>query len=355
MKRWIAVTAAALALGVSLTGAAGVAAPGTAKASSTGSWHRIFQSSFSGFFESIAAISKTNVWTVGDLLHGNNTVYTQYIEHYDGNSWKEVGIPGAKMSTYMVKATTGSNVWVFGYTPNPQNVAVTATYRWDGAHWHKIPMPGGTWFQGAVVLGPSNVWAFGGSSMLADDIFHWNGRSWQAYNINFFPQDISASSGNNVWLTGMISSGKVEKATGYRWNGSHWLAASMPHPVVDVGPGVKVFSSTNVWIGWDTATSTVASHWNGQHWQLITAPNTVQANSSNIVFDGRGGYMWGPFADWTGHSWISTASVSPAAYASAGFGPIARIPGTSSLMMDSGVINTGSTIEHPAIYRLDLG
>lgn len=63
---------------------------------------------------------------------------------------------------------------------------------------------------------------------------------------------------------------------------------------------------------------------------------------------------WGPFADWTGSAWINTVSVSPSS-SSGGFGPAAAIPGTSSSVMAAGVENTGSSVEHPTVYRLTFG
>ena len=59
------------------------------------------------------------------------------------------------------------------------------------------------------MLGPGNVWAFGDSGTVADDIFHWNGSKWQHYlssDINFIPQHISASAPNNVWVSGFAYS-----------------------------------------------------------------------------------------------------------------------------------------------------
>jgi hypothetical protein len=292
------------------------------------------------------------------LRQGNNTVYSPYIERFNGTSWKEVTIPGSRLSTYSVHASSASNVWVFGLTPEPKNLAQTAAYRWDGARWHKIPVPAMTYLQGSVVLGPSNVWAFGDSGTVPGDVFHWNGSKWKPYNINslnFLPLDISGSA-RNVWVAGTISAnvpGAPEKAAAYRWNGTHWRAVSMPHPVVGGEASVSVFSPGNVWIGADTSTKVSALHWDGRHWHVVSAPDNVAANSFNIIQDGRGGYWWGPFADWTGHAWINEEAVSPQ-YSSGGFGPIARIPGTLSFLMAAGVTNAGSSTEHPSIYRLNL-
>jgi hypothetical protein len=351
MKRLMAVTAAALAVGVGMAGSAVVATPGTARASTPMSWNLIFQSRTAGYFASMAAISKTNVWAVGDLTRGN--VFKPLIRHFNGRTWTAVTIPGASMTSDTVQATSASDVWVFGFIGHLNYEVGSAAYRWDGAHWHRVPMPAYMDLQGTVVLGPSNVWAFGGSTALSGDVFHWDGSEWKAYNLGFHAQSMSASSADNIWLAGTIRSGKTKKAVAYRWDGRRWLSVSMPHPVADYGVAVTALSPSNVWIGWNTVTTVYATRWDGHHWHQLTAPGSVEANSSNIIPDGRGGYWWGPFADWTGHAWISAAGMSPL-NAGGGFGPIVRIPRTLSFLMAAGVVNAGSLTQNPTLYRLDL-
>lgn len=356
MKRWMAAAAAVLAGALGVTWATGAAGPGQARAADATGWTRVFQSPSSGAFFSIAAISKSNVWAVGDeFTKGGSTIYKPFIRHFNGRAWTPLTIPGAAMTSERVQATSGADVWVFGLTKNPQHVAASAAYRWDGAHWHKIPVPAYTYLQGTVVLGPSSVWAFGSSGTMAGDVFHWNGRTWKSYNLSFFPQDMSASSGSNLWVTGMTwINKKTEVGKAYRWNGSRWLGVATPHPVVNVGPSVRVLSPSNVWIGWQTSTKTQAAHWTGHAWTVLTAPDSVGADSFEIVPDGRGGYWFGPFADWTGKTWISVVSVTPS-YSSGGFNGIVRIPGTSMFLVPAGIANTASSVEHPTIYRLTLG
>ena len=72
---------------------------------------------------------------------------------------------------------------VFGYIPG--SVYQSVAYRYDGSHWHKIPVPRETAVQGAVALGPNNVWAFGSTatifapgSHVSATVFHWNGTGW---------------------------------------------------------------------------------------------------------------------------------------------------------------------------------
>jgi hypothetical protein len=352
MKRWMAAAAAVLA------GMIGVAAPGTARAAAAPGWIRVFQSPLSGSFFSIAAIGQRNIWAAGDeFTPSGNLVYKPFIRHFNGSAWTPMTIPGAAMTSDRVQATSGGDVWVFGLTKNPENIGASAAYRWDGAHWHRIPLPAFTYLQGSVVLGPSSVWAFGSSETMDGNVFHWNGRTWKSYNVNFLnfiPQYMSASSGSNVWLTGMIwANKKTEVAKAYRWNGSRWLGVATPHPAVTSGPSVTALSPSNVWIGWQTSTKNQAAHWNGHTWTVLTSPDTVDANSFDITPDGRGGYWFGPFADWTGKTWISADSISPD-FSRGGFGDVVRIPGTSTFLMAAGVANTDSSAQQPTLYRLTL-
>ena len=357
MKRAIAVTAALLMAGAGsvVTGAAAA----NASTSTAPVWSRVFQSSDTGFFQSIDPISKSNILAAASLFSGDNTVYKPYVVRYNGSKWSTVTIPGAAgVSTTRVQSTSASDVWVFGMTSNKQHISAYTAFHWNGSTWRRIPVPALTDLQGTVVLGPSNVWAFGGSGSMAGDIFHWNGSAWKAYDTNydfkFIPQSISASSASNVWIAG-VTTGKTPEAVAFRWNGSRWSEASTPHPDVEFGgPGLTVLSPSNVWIGWDTETAVFAEHWNGRTWTKTTPPDDVNADGGDIVADGRGGLWWGPFADRNGSAWISTLGVSPS-YSSGAFGPVASIPGTSSSVMAAGVENAGSKVEHPTIYRLTFG
>jgi hypothetical protein len=351
MKRWLAGAVTVLAV------AGGLAAAGPAMASS-GAWYQTYQVNRSGSFYEIAAISKTDIWAVGDLFgKKGNTIYQPFIRHSAGSGWKTVTIPGSpKFESDQVSASAANNVWVFGLTP--RSVAASVAYRYDGSRWHKIPVPTETFLQDAVTLGPRNVWAFGDSgtvsapgSSFSASIFHWNGSRWRGFNLangNLIPESISASATNNVWIAGAVWTGSVARAVAYRWNGTGWHKAGMPRVRTD-NPGVSAFSPSNVWIGWDTATSSRVTHWDG-HWRTMTTPGDVLADTRNVVPDGKGGYWFGFGAILTGHTWTS----EPAIQVTGGLGSLVRIPGTESFLLPASVENSNSTIQKPTLYRFDL-
>jgi hypothetical protein len=349
-----------VAAAAALATAGGLATPGTAWASVPGGWNLVFQArtpGTQGFIASIAAISKNDSWAVGAIFAESGAIrYQPFVRHYDGSGWKVVTIPGARFSSRWVAASSATNVWVFGFTPNPQHIASSTAYRYDGSHWHKVAVPALTDLEDPVVFSPADVWAFGssGSVSLPGDVFHWNGTRWQGYNLNLLPQALSASSASNVWVTGLTFTFPAQKVTAYRWTGRRWLPVSMPHPVTADTAGVTASSPSNVWIGWDTATTARAMHWDGHRWHVITAPVLLISDGSNIVPDGHGGDWFGAFARWTGHGWTGVAYISPPDFYTAALGPVVRIPGTSSFWLAAEVQNTASSIAEPTIYRNDL-
>jgi hypothetical protein len=345
MKRWMVCAALGLAA------AGGIVAPGTATASSA-AWYQVYQARVSGSFNQTAAISKNNIWAVGDTYTAaGKTIYRPFIRHFNGSSWQVVTIPhGAGSTADWVSASGPHNVWVGGLKNS--SIATTVVYRWNGAHWAKIPMPAMTALQDVTALGPNNVWAFGSSGTVFDDIFHWNGSKWQYYlssNINFIPQGLSASGPDNVWVSGFAYRGKKEVVSAYRWNGRAWHTVSMPHPVIaNAGPSVTAVSPSNIWIGWYDPTSRHALHWNGHRWLAVTG--TDFGDPTDIVPDGDGGYWFGPQAILTGSTW--TAEQLPGF--SGGYGDVTRIPGTKSFLLDAGVETGSSSTQKPTIFRFDL-
>ena len=342
MKRWVAGAVTVLAA------VGGLAAAQPASASS-GAWYQTYRVNRSGTFWDVAAISRTNIWVVGDLGKKNKTTYRPFIWHYGRSGWKTVTIPGApRFLTEQVSASAANNVWVYGLSPRRS----TVVYRYDGSRWHKVPLPAQTSLGDVVVLGRKNVWAIGSSGTILSYVFHWNGSRWRGYGLGdskVVPESISASATNNVWIAGTVSTGSVARAAAYRWNGNRWHKADTPRVRVD-NPAVTAFSRSNVWIGWDTATGFRAMHWDGHRWDTMTTPGDVVANTWNVVPDGKGGYWFGPFAIRTGSTWTREPNLG----VSGSLGFVVRIPGTESFLLPASVENSGSAIQRPALYRFNL-
>jgi hypothetical protein len=98
-------------------------------------------------FNSIDAISPTNVWAVGDI--GDNvdvggTPTSTVIEHYNGTSWSIVASPspGTAPTLTGVTTTSATNVTAVGYdTPAGATGPQTLTLNWNGSAWTTVPSP----------------------------------------------------------------------------------------------------------------------------------------------------------------------------------------------------------------------
>jgi hypothetical protein len=342
----MAVAAAAM---LAVMGAA--AMQGQATASVPGDWNKAFQSRNAGYFTSIAAISTTDAWAIGQVFSGGRVSYTPYIRRFDGGSWRAVTIPGAKFAADWVAASSATNVWVFGHSPSAAYSSVV--YRYDGASWHRIPVPALAAFQHPVVLSPSSAWVYGYIGGAAGNVFHWNGSRWQASTLSLDPEGLSASSGSNVWVSGYIPHSKTRQVAAYKWTGSRWQYVSMSHPVTLLGAGVTASSASDVWIGWNVSgTVSRVMHWDGHQWHVITPPLGSGANTSDVVPDGRGGDWFGADVHWTGQVWTQVG-LSPEG-ASGGIGSPVRVPGTSTFWLPGDVTDVGSSMSHPVIYRCYL-
>lgn len=339
MKRWVVFGAMGLAA------AAGIVTPSAAQASSD-AWYQTYQVNADGSFNSIAAISSTNIWAVADTFTKGHTVYQPFIRHFTSGSWQTVTIPhSAAFTSDWVSASSANNVWVGGLAPGAD--ASSVVYRWNGSSWTRIPVMGMTSLQGVTVLAPNNVWAFGNSGTFPDDVFHWNGSKWQFYINNdtgFIPEGLSASAANNVWI-----SGSKDGVAAYRWNGSSMNAVSMPHPAYDnAGPGVTAVSPTSVWIGWEDNTASHVMYWNGHTWSTPTVPDG--ANPLDIVSDGKLGDWFGPQNILTGSKWTTEAVPG----FTGDLGDVTQIRGTTSFLMGGGVASSDTTPTKPTIFRFDL-
>ena len=331
--------------------AALVAAPANANAGGLAAWNLFYQAHVSGYFTSVAVVSKADAWAAGTLLKGQTIPLRPFLRHWNGQSWNAVTIPRAsRFESEWVAASSATNVWVMG-TSNGR--VITRVYRFGGSRWHAVPVPAQTSLTDPVVFGPDDVWARGGGNGISQDIFHWNGSRWVGYSVGTNLTQLSGSSGKDVWAVGLNRPRSFTgKIVAYRWNGSRWRTVSMPHPA-STQPDIQVSSASDVWISGTRVngndTPAFVLHWNGNAWRKATAPTELPASSTDLLADGSGGAWLGPEAHWTGHLWQGPVPLLPeSAGGSQGF--IGRVPGTASYWLMAGTTNNGSAIERPSIY-----
>src|SRR5207248_1456889 len=91
----------------------------------------------SNFLYSIAAVSASNVWAVGEYGNGNGS--STLVEHWNGKRWSVVASPnvnGATENTLAgVTAIAANNIWAVGSSTTADFVQRTLIEHWNGKRW----------------------------------------------------------------------------------------------------------------------------------------------------------------------------------------------------------------------------
>lgn len=205
-----------------------------------------------GGLNSVAAVSARNLWAVGssdDILHSPPA-----IEHYDGMRWSLVRSPPIpirkpfSISLNSVAVVSKSDVWAVGAYDELARSGVrthTLAERFNGHRWSIVRIPDAALGQGeltsVVALSPNDVWAAGNTVQSADPnvdssdalVEHYNGRAWSVVKTPTLPQSYSgafsslaAVSADNVWAAGtsvdysptpLVQAPLIEHYDGKRW------------------------------------------------------------------------------------------------------------------------------------------
>jgi hypothetical protein len=139
---------------------------------------------------SVAVVSATDAWAVGSYTDSSVDGGT-LIEQWNGSSWSVVPSPNPAHELYgnglsSVAAVTATDVWAVGdYTDSNYN-RYTLIEQWNGSSWSVVPSPNpgpyGNRLSGVAAVTATDVWAVGnyqgtwGSSNTL--IAQWNGSSW---------------------------------------------------------------------------------------------------------------------------------------------------------------------------------
>jgi len=199
-NKLVRVSAVIAAGGVLAGGLASTASAATAATPHVPSWHPVLSVSGGGVAEAVVATGKTSGWAF--LLNG--TAY----ERVGATAWKKVALPGRGGYVNAAAASSPSNVWA-AYRPTAGG-GPSQVDHWNGKKWAVVKS-----FPGTVtklsVLGPDDVWAFGGASG-SEGVYHFNGHSWAKVASTL--QGGSATSDRSVWA---FSGTQVAHYDGRRW------------------------------------------------------------------------------------------------------------------------------------------
>jgi hypothetical protein len=142
------------------------------------------------FLYGVTATSATNAWAVGTYFNPSSGHPATLVLHWNGKTWSRGTSPTPNGSVDLtgVTATSPANAWAVGhYDPKPTNFAEDSLIlHWNGKTWSKVtsPNPGdanGTALYSVTATSGSNAWAVGSSPQTTNGHtleLHWNGKTW---------------------------------------------------------------------------------------------------------------------------------------------------------------------------------
>jgi hypothetical protein len=274
---------------------------------------------FDNGFASLAVVSPTDIWAVGNSGIYGETRRT-LVEHWNGSSWSMVPSPnGPNEVNWLLgaDAVSASNVWAVGYSAtNPpfESVSDTLIERWNGSSWSVVPSPnpepplaGGpvsNELYGVDAVSANDVWAVGLTHDLSVGqtlIVHWNGATWSVVPSPSpgeygWLRSVSAVSANDVWAVGTHYVNGLQLTLILHWNGSTWSVVPSPNdgPFLQELFKVRATSANDVWavgyhlavFGFNQVFQTSIFHWNGTQWSVVPSPDVNQLNNYLWSVDG---------------------------------------------------------------------
>jgi hypothetical protein len=255
----------------------------------------------------VAAISRNDVWVVGDVLARGKDI----IEHWDGHRWSVLPFPSPPHLRGLdrIVAVRANDVWILGHA---QPIGPKASFsedvflHWNGHAWSLVAAPdpvdpqwGTSAIQSISAGGSDAVWGVGGIVRDFSEAGHptgplverWDGRTWKIVEAPVADVTLSiaaASPDGDVWAArgGYIATvgayGFGSPDFIYRWDGDKWsLVRRVQDGVVTV---LVAKSSDDVWVVGATNDGHVfLDHWNGSRWKSMASSGTSPPSAGPLL------------------------------------------------------------------------
>ena len=263
----------------------------------------------------VAAVSANDIWASGTTFPNGITAAKLQIEHWYGSQWSLVPSPSAGFAFTVplaMAAISKNNVWAVGQTYNTSTQEQTLIEHWNGSRWSIVPSPsaGSDYgFNWMAAVSANDIWAvgFSGSATLPQTLVeHWDGSQWSVVpspnvgtNLNSL-NGVTVVSANNVWAVGDYNdSNNILHTLTEHWNGTRWSVVNSPN----VGSNgsllgtASAISANNIWtVGFyvlaNGNTQTLIEHWNGSQWSVVPSPNAGGNDSLGTIAADSAGDVW---------------------------------------------------------------
>jgi hypothetical protein len=327
MFRWIGMVAALLIV-CAVVLYAGIETSQASDASACdGQWYVVPSSDHSqesgeiDTLNSVAAVSSTDEWAVGSWTKFPEAYsFHTLVEHWDGTSggWTMVPSPSPlAINSYLygVAAVGPSDVWAVGGSDEAGSSHQSLVEHWNGTAWSIVfpaSFPGVLY--SVVALGPDDVWAVGSENYPGRGLIeHWDGSTWTATHLRFSAllRGVAALGPRNIWAVGQRY-GRTnpfgDTTLTMHFNGNVWSQIRSPNPLSGTDTdqnwltSVTALAANDVW-----AVGRYGNHDNGrldqtliEHWN---GARWVVVPSPDPGGSSQDNDLWGVAAVTSGDVW----------------------------------------------------
>jgi hypothetical protein len=245
------------------------------------------------------SITEDSVWAVGTTEDALGSIHP-LIERWDDGAWSIVASPDSSLQSsnlQAVSAISKNDVWAVGNFLNDQNQEQALIEHWNGDVWEIVPdAPSVSGELNSIsAIAKDDIWSVGSSY---DDsgnslplIEHWDGNIWQEADAGALPANVSysvlnavsARSEDDVWAVGYaVDTNNNQQGLVEHWNGKAWEVVPTPAftgSVQSVLQGVVAVTHSSVWTGGETidpangySTHPLVENWNGRQWSVVSSP-----------------------------------------------------------------------------------
>jgi hypothetical protein len=234
---------------------------------------------------SIAMASANDGWAVGGWgshYSGGNTAglgnTSGVILHWDGNTWSRWSSSAAHLFSIAILSTTDvwavGEYWYLSSLLSTDSVAGSATTHWDGTTWNEqiqtLHVHG---LNSIAMVSTNDGWAVGNYETM-----HWDGNAWTTVStpITKTLYSVAMVSANDGWAVGA-------NGTILHWDGNTWsqVNSSTNNMLISVA-----MASAND--GWVVGTNGTILHWDGNTWSQASSPVTQTLKSITMISANEG-------------------------------------------------------------------
>lgn len=273
-------------------------------------------------FRGIATISANDIWAVGGFSIPSpnlkiGVIGHSLIEHWNGHQWQLVPSPDGVVQgnnfLSSLAVISASNIWAVGEmsaaSTRSSVVSAPLVEHWDGKSWSLIHLPAsihGETLDSITATSANDIWATGtvtsdGPASDVPLVVHWDGQSWHAVTLpTAFHREIlpsiTATSAQDVWITGRSSSHTPFQPLLAHWDGQQWNLVKISNDVPEGSQleGITANGAHDIWVVGSsspdksahkqaTATHPLIEHWNGQRWVRVTLPVSPYGEADSVV------------------------------------------------------------------------